>query len=153
MELRARIVLEDCRGALDDLDDKYKLQGSKWRRRWAATLALLRAVGNVLKNVDKKSDSKLSDAIQMKWKDQENSKPNPAIFWEFIKKERDQLLKEYTTHAGQGVTVRIGHPEGSVCSYRMQGGPFKGRDPRDVVREAIEWWDNYLKEIETMATS
>jgi hypothetical protein len=33
----------------------------------------------------------------------------------------------------------------------MLGGPFDGRDPRDVVAEAIEWWERQLTLIEADA--
>jgi hypothetical protein len=50
MTAAARLVLDDCRGALADL--KEGVQGAEWRRRWIVTVVLLRAVGHVLEKVD-----------------------------------------------------------------------------------------------------
>jgi hypothetical protein len=30
----------------------------------------------------------------------------------------------------------------------MRNGPFAGQDPRDVVKQAITWWRQYLGEID-----
>ena len=148
MKLHARTVLDDCRGALDDLDDKYKVMGSLWRRRWVAALSLLRAVGHVLDKIDGQ-DPQLRSIIDASW----STKKRETIFSDFVKQERNQILKEYAPSAGQSVTVRMGDPVDSVISYNMNNGSYAGRDPRDVVAEAIEWWDSYLDEIDDQATS
>jgi hypothetical protein len=147
MPLQARLVLEDCRGALADLRDG--VQGDEWRRRWVAALVLLRAVGHVLRNVDAGSDEKVGAVIQEKWLALNRSKPEPQIFWHFIEEERNLILKEYAIRAGQGVTIHLGGPVvEATYSYPIREGAFGGRDQREVIRTAIEWWDSYLKEIE-----
>jgi len=146
MKLHARAVLDDCRDALADLHDK--LQGGEWRRRWAAAVGLLRTVGYVLYKVDAKSSPQLRAAVDAQWAALKKSEPEPAILWGFIEDERNRIVKEYASRAGQGVTILIGGPE-AIYSYRMNEGPFAGRDPRDLVREAIEWWDTCIKEIES----
>ena len=35
----------------------------------------------------------------------------------------------------------------------MYTGVYKGRDQRDLVDEAIQWWENQLDEMETLATA
>ena len=40
-----------------------------------------------------------------------------------------------------------------VNEYLMKTGPFKGQDQRDVVQQAIDWWDNEIDEIETRAAA
>ena len=35
--------------------------------------------------------------------------------------------------------------------YEMEKGPYKGRDPRLVVDEAITWWQQYLDGVDTRA--
>jgi hypothetical protein len=146
MKLHARLVLDDCRDALTDLHDKLK--GGEWRRRWAAAVGLLRTVGYVLDKVDAKSSLELRAAVDAKWAALKKSKPEPAIFWGFIEDERNWIVHEYAPRAGQGITIPVSNPDQSVTSYRMNEGLFAGRDPRDIVRIAVEWWDNYLKEIE-----
>ncbi len=40
--------------------------------------------------------------------------------------------------------------EGTVeYDYKITDGPFKGKDQRDIVKEAIEWWENQLSLIDT----
>ena len=42
-------------------------------------------------------------------------------------------------------------PASPTYSYHMNSGPFAGQDPRDLVRDAIEWWENQLDDIEQKA--
>jgi len=36
-------------------------------------------------------------------------------------------------------------PPGTVhYRYTMHDGTFKGQDPRDLVRQAIQWWESEL---------
>ena len=157
----ARMVLEDCRYALTEL--RNDPQGPAWRIRWFGAVAMLRAVGHVLEKVDAKSCPELKKANDDWWTDLKSTKPNPAIFWQFIDTDRDAILKEYDHRAGQSVTIMSGvtqydlrtgqemtvTPGGpTTFTYEIHGGPFDGRDPRDVVRQAIEWWDQELTAIE-----
>jgi len=145
MSLRARLVLDDCRGAVTDLHDG--LQGGDWRRRWVTAVTLLRAVEHVLRKVDTRGDPKLRKAINDRWDQLLASKPHPPIFWEFIVEERNLILKEYEVRAGQGATVNLG--TGTVINhYLINDGPFKGREQREVLREAIAWWESYLAGVE-----
>jgi len=151
MTRKARIVLEDCQGALADFRDG--LQGSEWRRHWVLCVTLLRAVGHVLDKVDGQSDPQFRKIIDDEYGKLKNSRPDPSIFWEFIHLERNSLLKLYETSAGQGVTIKLGTPGGSEppetdYHYVINAGPFKGRDQREVLQEAINWWDNYLNNID-----
>lgn len=50
MMTRAQTVLDDCRVALQLLEEEKDLQ--RWRVHWVAALALVRAVGHVLDKVD-----------------------------------------------------------------------------------------------------
>jgi hypothetical protein len=36
-------------------------------------------------------------------------------------------------------------------NYKMNSGPFAGQDPRDLVKDAIEWWEKQLDDIERAA--
>jgi hypothetical protein len=38
--------------------------------------------------------------------------------------------------------------DSNLYHYVINEGPYQGRDQRDVLREAIDWWDAYLTEIE-----
>lgn len=141
---------------------KYGIQGGEWRRRWITALALLRAVGHVLDKIDAKTNPSLRKIIKKKWSDISNNKSESAIFWQFINKERNNILKEYKFHAGQGVTVTIpttyidsktgeqtpGESVPTIYHYTINSGPYKGKEQKEVLNEAIEWWDKHLTDIE-----
>ena len=161
MTVHAREVLKDCEVAINEIHDG--VMGRQWRIRWIGAIALLRAVGHVLNKVDTRNDSLLQTIVDKAWKRLASSKPDPTIFWQFIEKERNSILKEYQSIAGQGVTVRPGtlhinlqaHEQRTDPSpptlyhYTINKGPYKGRDQREVYQEGINWWDAYLREIES----
>lgn len=165
MTQAARKVLEDCRGALDDLQDG--IQGAFWRRRWISAVVLLRTVGHVLRNIDSMTSPALKEIIEKEWNTLQKTRPEPKIFWEFIEMERNNILKEYQINAGQGITVRIptlhinlktgeqysDPPLHSLYHYTINSGVYKGRDQRDVLKEAIEWWQKYLDVIDRQCKS
>lgn len=163
MTVAARIVLEDCRGALADL--REGVQGGEWRRRWIAAVTLLRVVGHVLDKVDGRREPRLKAAIYSAHQRVTQSKPDPVIFWDFIDGTRNAILKEYCIRAGQGVTVRPGRltwdratgeldslsSGPTTFSYTINEGAFAGRDQREVIAEAIEWWERYLDRVDSEA--
>ncbi len=126
---------------------------------------LLRAVGHVLDNVDGQRDPKLRRAINAWWIDLKSKRPEPLIFWSFIDEERNSIVKEYKTRAGQGVTVQLSgieinlrtgeqssdEPKPAIYHYVINGGPFAGREQREVLAEAIAWWEAQLQGIEAAA--
>jgi hypothetical protein len=166
----ARGVLQDCVLAAQELPDPPT---DAWRRRWIAVIALLRAVGNVLQNTDRANgDSALRRAIDDGWKIVETTRP--PIFWEFIKRERDGVLKAYEFTASQSVTLALrpspspiivrgggGPRSGSVMQHgprvqaiytaTMASGAFKGEKPKDVVQRAITWWTEQLDWVDAEA--
>lgn len=149
MTKAAREVLEDCRGAVDEIVDG--IQGRSWRRRWVTAVVLLRTVGHVLEKVDVRISSEYRRAIDDAWAQLKSSKPNPEIFWQFIEAERNNIMKEYEVGAGQGATVRLGQNKPIEHHYLINSGPFAGRDQRVVLREAIAWWESYLDGIDREA--
>ena len=161
MTKASREVLKDCKGALKDFKDG--VQGNEWRRRWITSIVLLRTVGHVLSKVDALHNPLLSNIIDTEWKKLQDNKPEPRIFWEFIDKERNNILKEYQINAGQGITIRPGtlylnlstgkqtceKSLSTLYHYRINSGYYKGKNQKDVLNEAIIWWDKYLTNIET----
>jgi hypothetical protein len=143
--LRARDALKDCRSALADFKDG--VQGTEWRWRYVAAVALLRAVGHVLKHVDGEASEKAKKVIEAEWQDLNNHKPEPAIFWQFIDEERNNVVKEYRFSAGQDVTVSLGG-DPTIYAYPMKHGYFAGRDQREVIGEAIRFWEAYLDRVD-----
>jgi hypothetical protein len=166
MTKAARRVLEDCKIALTELEADPT--GATWRLRWAGTLTHLRAVGHVLDKVDGKTDPKAKQIINARYKEwKDPDRTEHAIFRDFIERERNNVIKEYDFGSGQGVIFEGGDPPaiqrqpdgtfkeihpggvGKMTSvYKMNTDPFKGEDPRDIVRRAIEWWQKQLDDID-----
>ena len=140
MTAAARETLEDCRGALAELTDG--VQGRDWRRKWILAVVLLRTVGHVLDKVDGSRSAAYRKAIDSWWSALKAGKPAPTIFWQLIDEERNSILKEYQTTAGQGVTVqlsgieinlqtgeqKVDPPKPPVYHYTFNSGPYEDRD-------------------------
>jgi hypothetical protein len=164
MTYSAREVLADCHVALAMLEDETDLQ--RWRVLWAGAVALTRAVGHVLDKVDG-TDPDIKRAAGDAYRRWKGPSLQHEIFREFIDHERNNILKEYKfshhpLHEVDMVLMQtLQYPEtgqqvqlGDVVSigdniYRpLLDGPWEGNDARDVLSEALEWWDVELKEIE-----
>jgi hypothetical protein len=154
----AREVLRRCQYFAEKLREDPS--GVAWEAQFSAALALLRSVGHVMDTTKTKQW----------WLNLRANREANAIFWKFINIERNLILKEAQLRAGQSVTVRIkgvsatGLAAGEVSavpperppsdatsahSYRMNDGEFVGRDdPRDLIDEAIAWWNVELSKID-----
>lgn len=169
MTLAARLVLADCEEALQELIDcDVDLAvniGPMRRRWWMAIVALLRAVGHVLKNVDGESSPILGGIIKAAWAAVNKTKPEPHILWGFIENERNTVLKEYrfrshrsatgvavtsiSATTASGVSTIKANKYGDAEFRLLTDGPFAGRNDIEVIAEAICWWKVYLDKIET----
>jgi hypothetical protein len=140
----ARLVLDDCRLARSELVDG--LTGPWWRIRVFTVMALLRASLHALNKVDAATEP-MTSANASVWSER-NTAP---IFRDFIEMDRNLLLKQYQLRAGQNVGIYLGSRRREI-TYSMNDGPFKGRDPRDLVDDAIKWIEDYLDEVDRRAT-
>jgi hypothetical protein len=166
----ARVVLGRAEYMLTEL--RAESQGIAWESKLSASIALLRSVGHTLHRTDSQSSLNLKQAIDSWWTNIMAAKANkdPKIFWEFIDEERNLILKEGELRAGQSVMVRVVGAQATALaageipptpppqqsptathSYHMTGGSFAGRDPHDLVEEAIKWWRGELETIEKNA--
>ncbi|MGI9176212.1 MAG: hypothetical protein ACR2GR_12945, partial [Rhodothermales bacterium] len=133
-----------------------------------AVVALLRAVGHVLEKVDAAESPAVKRAVDEKWLELKKRKPEPQIFWSFIKEERDRFIKNYKHGIerlvivdprvpGKQLAVDTGNSycgtitSGSEITSRIASGPFKGERERDVAWMAHDWWCLYLDEIDSLA--
>ena len=150
----ARVVLDDCRKALD----RYQTNefNEYWRIDWCLVLTLLRAVGHVLDRVDGKASAIVKQVQSKHWSDWEQER----VFSDFIKLGRDNLVKEYEINnekkgggllkAPGGGLVRA--PNGGILAVPtrrlISHGHFKGQRAAATAHQAIEWWDAKLSLIE-----
>ncbi|HUN99508.1 MAG TPA: hypothetical protein VMU69_25150 [Bradyrhizobium sp.] len=165
MTYQARQVLFDCRVTLQLLEEKRDLQ--RWRVHWAAAVALIRAVGHVLDKVDGRDQAVKQVAATM-YRNWKGTDPEHLIFREFIEKERNNLLKEYEINihplddvpvvvqavlcppdGGEPHMIAVDVMEMGDNVYRpMMEGPWEGDDAREVLTEAIEWWEGQLNAVD-----
>ena len=166
MTMAARRVLADCEAALAMLEDERDSQ--RWRVLWVGALALLRAVGHVLLKVDGQTPQ-AREAIKAVYESWKVKQSEHRVFREFIKKERDYMLKEYRLNvldsAETGVAVVIGDSDAEHITdetpfvldenlFRpVTAGFGAGEDARDVYREAIRWWEAELSRLEAVLNS
>ena len=163
MTTRAREVLVDCEHALTDYEASANTPFQ--RPRWVAVMTLLRTVGLVLKDVDRPvADVATQRRMDAAWdglKALKATKTEPHIFHDFIDDERNNVVHLYDPSARVDVTIRLGgvstgggsDPAGPpMYGFVMKKGPFKGRDPRDLCREAIAFWRTYLDAIDDPRT-
>ena len=152
--MEARRVLADCRVALQHAD--VAIDPVDFRVSWAALVALLRAVGHVLKKVDAERGAILKRAIERRWQLWQDERSANEIFWEFIEAERNSVLKAYEfgyreddveieTVASDG--TRIVHSNVPFLSA-LRAGPFAGQPGLDIARNALVWWERQLDAIE-----
>lgn len=169
MTRNAREVLTDCRLALEMLQDET--ESDRWRVHWAGAVALLRAVGHVLLNVDQPADRAIAEtgrAAHRRWKSDD---PAHLIYRDFIEDERNSILKEYRSKVHPlgmvdvAVQLTLQNPETGEIKYVDQVMPLDenlfrpmtegygaGEDARDVYQEAIDWWERELSAIEAAAS-
>lgn len=160
MTYAARQVLADCRIALELLELETDL--NRWRVHWAGAIALARAVGHVLDKVDGE-DPELRTVARAAFERWKSDDPEHEIFREFIEAERNNILKEYRFrhHPVEGVPVAVeltlAHAEtgelrrhaevfelGDNVYRPMLEGYREGDDARDVLEEALAWWERQL---------
>jgi hypothetical protein len=153
MIYKARIVLDDCRHALDLME--HETRPESFRVLWVAGIALARAVGHVLQKVDADQEAALGRAVAVAYDSWKTDRSSNLIFWEFIELERNQILKQYDIGFFAGpVDVVVGreyHTLDDNLFCPITEGVFAGEDCRDVLREAIEWWERKLDSIESAA--
>jgi hypothetical protein len=150
MALKAREVLADCGNALDLLQEETRHE--VFRLYWVAGVALARAVGHVLHKVDGEHDPTIGRAVASAYAAWKADKEANAIFWDFIEQERNQILKEYEVGflAGPIDVVAGGefHTLDEHLFCPIADGAFAGEDCRDILQQAITWWESQPNGIE-----
>lgn len=146
----ARKVLVDCKHALNLLE--AETAPDTFRVLWVAGVALARAVGHVLQKVDGERDAEVKKAVSAAYALWKSNRAGNAIFWDFIEEERNQVLKQYEIGFFAGpVDVLAGgeaHTLDKNLFCPLTEGSFAGEDCRDVLEQAIGWWEQQLATIE-----
>jgi hypothetical protein len=152
MKLKARTVLNDCKNAHTLLESE--LDETRFRLIWVAGVALLRAVGHVLQKVDAEHSPALKAEIKQLYEGWKRNKEVNAIFWQFIEDERNNILKEYEVGFLAGPIDVVFDPNAESFAIDenlfapIAYGLYAGEDGRDVIADAIIWWEVQLALIE-----
>jgi hypothetical protein len=110
---------------------------TEWRLYWVAGIALLRTIGHVLAKADATITNIHKQAIESAWIAWKADEVANAIFWDFIEKERNSLLKTYEF----GATLSKDE-KGYFVEFS------NGDDAFQMFREAVYWWRHQLMLIE-----
>ena len=109
----------------------------EWRISWVAGVTLLRTIGHVLAKVDSTCSKDAQLHISQFWQRIQSDKNKYNIFWEFIERERNNILKAYEFGAKFQVD---------------QDGPkillADGADAFQKYRLAVYWWRTELMLLE-----
>jgi hypothetical protein len=157
--LRARQVFNDAdraRSLLTEADDEQKR-----RIFWLASIVLARASLHALVKVDATADVSLRTRINEQWNILNSSKPKPDIFWGFLELERNLVLKQFEfapdlengflmLEDGSGALLLENGARIALEGFFSikSDGPFKGKDGRKVLDEALAWVDEYISRFE-----
>ncbi len=111
---------------------------TEWRLYWVAGIALLRTIGHVLVKVDSKTSQHHARAIDDLWQQFKSDRESNRIFWKFIEKERNNILKTYSFGA------RLSNDDHDGYYVATE----EGEDAFQKFREAVYWWRHQLTSIE-----
>ena len=151
-----------ARKALIDLIHAHEMlegeeDAKRFRVLWVAAISLARAIGHVLAKIDAVSSPKLRSAISDTYSDWKKNPSKNVIFFEFIDHERNSVLKEFEFGFMSGPINVVVIADSGVHSIAenlfcpLGSGPYAGEDCRDILAEAIKWWELQLTQIERVA--
>lgn len=149
--LAARRVLRDAYRARHEFKAAQSDKAATCRLRWVAVVTLLRTVGHTLKSIDARRSPALKYAIQAAWDRWHASPFHHLIFHEFIKRERDMLLKEYRFPAGRLTTA--GETAEMIGPSTLLLIGDRSYSAHEALGAALSWWELEIAKIEDDAAA
>ena len=96
----------------------------------------------------------MASIVNTKYSTWKREKEANSIFWQFIDDERNRVLKEYSQGFLAGPVAVLAEGEKFELDDHLYSpltdGLFVGEDCRDVLGQAIEWWELQLADIERL---
>ena len=157
MTTQAKKVLGDLRQSYLMLENETHYES--FRVLWVAAITLARVTGHILDKVDSRQSETMRITVSNKWKNLKENKEDVVnkIFFEFIEDERNKILKEYEFGllsspidlfvVDTSSIPKIFTLDGGIY-IPLQNGFYAGTDCRDVLAEAIQWWEKYINDID-----
>jgi hypothetical protein len=145
----------DATYAIDDLAEREVSYGG-WKVQWAGICATMKSSIHLM-TIDAKRcfSPDLREALTSQYHRLRREKSDFPVFWQFIDRERHNILKEYEFSAYERWLNEDGTaiPSPSLMSIvnskrelRIKGGINDGRLALDVARDAAHWIERYLAE-------
>jgi len=136
----AKRVLLDAKFALEKFKDEPI--DYEFRHLVFLSMALLRTVGFAIE-----SDNDGEDRIKAN-KYYETTIKKDILFDSFIKDYRDNLIHAYKAKIGWASITDIN--KNNSMSYELLEGSYIGRDIREMIQLAIEFWEFHLNAMENI---
>ncbi|WP_082711527.1 hypothetical protein [Methylobacterium indicum] len=147
-------ALCDGRSGVQQLEEKIETANlllSDWKVNWIGACSILRVAIDLLK-IDAKSCLKqeIKDEISKEWMNIKKNREEHAIFWQFLKKERDSIIHGYEWQAYEAwmkpdgtfrgpLSLLAMNDDGARPVLRMRGGFFEGHNSLDLLKESADW--------------
>jgi hypothetical protein len=109
-------------------------------------------VGHALRKVDAARNPELKPIVEQRYTAWKADPERARIFFEFIEQERNLILKEYEVRIEFSPMITTSEAThawrvGSNIFCPVASGYYAAQDVRDVLREAVAWWDAELNRI------
>ena len=128
---------------------------SDWRVHWIAATTLFRTSIDLFQVDRKMCHSDLAEGVRQEWAEISDHRDRHDIFWEFLRKERNNILHEYKWSAYERFLDRTGKEVLSpgILMIAMgdydrelliREGKYKGQKAIDVLERCRSWVDERL---------
>lgn len=148
-------ALSDGRSGIGSLErrlDEAKSFLSEWKIMWIGTCTTLRTAIDLFR-VDAQSclSSKIRIEIEAEWADIRTQKEDHAIFWQFLRLERDNVIHGYEWRAYEAwlkpdgsyrapnLSLLMLNDDDARPMLLMRSGAYAGRDSLDLLKESADW--------------
>lgn len=148
-------ALSDGRTALEILRqhlEREKFLFSEWKIHWIATCTLLRSSIDLFRQDINSCISKdIREALRKEWEEIGADRERHAIFWDFLRKERDSVIHHYKWSAYQVWLDKEGNqvsptlsllrvePNAKSTVIEMQHGRYEGKNSIELFESAANW--------------
>ena len=157
MSFRALLDAKSGVTKLSDLVTRDEIVLADWRILWIGTCTLLRTSIDLFQ-VDARSciNIAIRNELKNEFASIKENAPNHKIYWDFIKKERDNIVHEYKwsvyekwlTNDGEipstGLTLLTMNPDEIRSVLEMRDGPYAGRDSLELLHEGAVWVESRI---------
>ncbi len=146
----------DCKYAIHKLRDE-QISFLTWKIEWAGICSILKASLHLMRYKDAKScmPEVLRKHLIAIWNELGNNKDKYPIVWQFIDKERNNILKEYDFSAYSAIISEDGTLRTSPSLLNLmadadkqiliiRGGYYDGQKAIEVALEAVDFMENIL---------